>query len=93
MINVLWNLRARSDYAHVSDENVEKLWEFVEFGLAQEFSGSGYSIVASYGQLQTFFLGINSHCAEFENSESSSMPANTLLSEEDRAAGIQFYPD
>ncbi len=74
---------ARADEAHLSHENVEDLWEFVEAEFAENFADFGDVLFGVCQFVGREVGGVDFHGAEFEDIEVGFVFAETFLFEED----------
>src|SRR2546425_3172272 len=87
----LGTLRPRPDKAHVADQDVEQLWQFVQASLPQESSDASDSWVSSrrpHGTRRP--LGVLVHGAELIENEDLPIPPHPLLAEKNRPGGVEF---
>ena len=86
-------MRPRSDDRHVSLQDVNELWQFIDVGSAQETTDDCYArvILRSLRELISVFQC--GHRPEFQHSDRFVVKAVALLTEEDWPAGIKFYCD
>ena len=73
--------RAGADPCHITAEDVEELWELVDFGAAEECADAGDAGVRAEGE--GLAGHIDAHGAEFEDVEAAEATAGALLAEED----------
>ena len=78
--------RAWAHEAHVTDQHVPELREFIQLCLAQEAPDPGDPWVLVFRQRHTDSVGVDDHGAEFPDAKRSSKLADTGLAIEDGAA-------
>src|SRR5712691_11006163 len=87
----LGSFRTGPDKAHVADQDVEQLWQFVEASLPQESSHPSDSWVSSRRPHRTRRpLGVLAHGSEFIENEDLPVLPHPLLAEENRPGGVEF---
>src|SRR5262249_755498 len=69
LVDELRLLRSRADEAHIADQNVDKLRQFVEAGLPQELAERSATVVVLRGHARAGLVGIDVHAAELEHVE------------------------
>src|SRR5215467_12274208 len=69
--------------AHVSLDDIHKLWELVELEFSQQRSNKGDSGIALHGNTRTIFC-IGDHGSEFVDRKERSPAAHSLLAKENR---------
>ena len=79
-------LRSRSHQGHVSFQNIEKLWKFIDIGLSHEAADRGDTGVIGRGPFLLFFGRIlNAHGTEFVHLKLTVVQADTGLAKDQRA--------
>jgi len=79
-----------ADDAHMADQDVEELGQFVEVAIAKETAHPGDPGIVVGGLFGIGFR-IDAHGPEFEAWEGTSQEAYACLHEEDRPFRIKFY--
>lgn len=74
--DVAWILRPRTDQAHVADQDVDQLRQFVQFGPAQETPHAGDAWIASGGDARPLAVRADNHAAEFVEAEGPAILAD-----------------
>ena len=85
-----WAFGAGTDEAHVSFEDVEELWQFVNAQQSQPFADPGHSGIVFLSPDRSVFFGIVAHGAEFIEREFLVVESHACLTEEGRAGGVEF---
>jgi hypothetical protein len=91
--------RTRTHQAHLAQQHIDKLWQFVEAGLADDASNTGHArIVANFvdniavfvqlADLRRQSFRVRHHRAELEHLEQLAAFAHTLLHEKHGAFGV-----
>ena len=81
-LRMLDHVRTWTYYAHITHENVDELWKFVDISLAHDVAPLGLTRVILCC-LNLVGIGIDTHGAELETSKLIAIDTITLLSEED----------
>ncbi len=86
--------RARTDQAHLAQQDVPELGQFIQFGIAQEFAkggDAGIAIGGDFAALVAFVFFV--HGAEFEDAEGFAFIPGARTAVEDRPGGVLFEAD
>lgn len=92
-IDILPYLRPRSNKAHVPDEHVDQLWQFIEFVLADEISRPCNPRVMPAHRNQSLSIRAYPHRAELIQPEIPVVASDPCLEVKDRPGGIKFNPN
>lgn len=92
-IHIFPHLGTWSDKAHVADENIYQLRQFIEFVLADKISGAGNTRVMPADGNKPILIGTDPHRTEFEQFEILIVASDTYLAIKDRSGRIAFYPN
>ena len=86
-------LRTRANQSHFTPNDVEKLGELVDPGLADEFADTRDAHITGLGELGAILLGVATHTAKLEDGEFLAKLADAFLQEQHGAIAFQFNDD
>src|SRR5512139_694320 len=87
-IGALW---AWADEAHVAEEHVENLRQFVDAGASDEAPGERHAaVILPCSERLAVFFGVDAHAAEFEDGEIAAPLADALLAVQHGAGAFQL---
>ncbi len=92
MSHIFWNLRTRTDKTHFPFQDIDQLWQFIEFVFSQESSTFGDPRILSDRYLSSFLFGIHCHRTKFEYPKWDFIFSHTELPKEYRPWRIPFDP-
>lgn len=85
-LDIVAHLGTRAHEAHVADEDVDELGQFVEFVAADDVAGAGDARVAATDGDEAAAVGAGTHAAEFVETEVAAAASYAHLTVEDGAA-------
>ena len=77
-------LGAGTDKAHVPEQHVDKLGQFVQLPAAQKGTNRGKTLIVCRGDGMVRFIGDMDHCAKLKDGECPAVTSHALLQEHDR---------
>ena len=89
---MIGDLRPRPNEAHLTDQYIEQLGQFVDAGFTDEASKGCFSWVLIRCP-RSFLRAVHPHAAEFEHWKDLTVPSNALLDEKHRAGAAELYAD
>src|SRR5579864_2199055 len=84
----IWNLRTRSDQAHLSAQNVEQLWQLIQSEFPDETAQPRNARIAIFGPPRPALFRALPHGTEFQDLEGSPAQPNPLLAEKYRPSTL-----
>lgn len=91
-VNVFPDLGPRTNQAHVPDENVDELREFIQLIFTDIIAGTGHPRVMSADGDKPFLVRAHPHRAELEQAEILAVSSYSGLPVKDWAGRVRFYP-
>lgn len=85
--HVLSNLRTRANQAHLTDQDIPELGQFVEFRYSKKLPNTRDSMVS--GDCDQIPAAVRHHRAKFPNPEGAEVEANPFLREQNRQPTIE----
>lgn len=87
-------LGARTDQAHLAHQHVPELRQFVDLGIAQEFTQGGYARISFGGDFAApVAVLILEHRTEFQNTKGFAVTPGAKPTEEDGPGGVTLDAD
>ena len=90
-LHVFRNFRTWANQAHISEEHVEQLGEFIEFCFPENASKTRHSAISGDGDLAALKRRIRYHSTKLVDHKSAQTLADPFLTEEDWPSRIELY--
>ncbi len=92
-VHVFLHLGPGTDQGHVSGNDIDQLWQFVQLVTAKEGAQTGDALIAAGGHTGPVEMGIVPHRTVLVDAEDLAVQPHALLAEEYRARAGQFDGD